>query len=457
MCNILFLFSVILYKPLAMTKRILFFSLLLFSLSISAQGVFYPKKSFNKVRIPFKLINNLVFIPINVNGVELNFLVDSGVHETILFSLEDKNEVSLKNVEKIMLRGLGSEQAIEGLKSEGNLLELNGMESTNHLLYVIVEQDFNLSSYVGIPVNGIIGYSFFKNGLVEINYEKKKVIFYEESSKNRRRIERKHKKVPITIEESKPYVNTNVVIDSEVIPVKLLIDIGNSDAIWLFQNVSDEIKVPKSNFDDYLGKGFSGDVIGQRARIAKFLISDFKFISPIVAFPDSSSIKHVTIVPDRVGSIGGEILRRFSVVFDYPNEFLYLRKNRQFFDPFVYNKSGIEIMPSGVQWIKEIVQLQTFPVTVDHMETSAAKFKYKFELKDIFKIANIRKNSPASNSGLKAGDVIISINKNLAYKYSLQQINTLLKSEGQKWITIETEREGQLMKFRFQLIDVLCK
>jgi hypothetical protein len=50
--------------------------------------LFLPKKGFqfesgvNKISIPFKLINNLVFIPIKVNGVELNFLLDT---ETILF------------------------------------------------------------------------------------------------------------------------------------------------------------------------------------------------------------------------------------------------------------------------------------------------------------------------------------------------------------------------------------
>jgi hypothetical protein len=316
-----------------------------------------------------------------------------------------------------------------------------------------------LSSHIGIPVNGVIGSSFFINNLIEINYDKRKVFFYKDSRRNRRRIERRYKKVPITLEDAKPYVNANVVIDSELIPTKLLIDVGNSDAIWLFQNANHKIKVPVNNFDDYLGKGFSGDVEGKRARISEFLISDFKFIKPIVAFPDSSSIKHVTMVPGRVGSIGGEILRRFSVVFDYQNEFLYLKKNRRYFAPFVYNKSGIEIRHSGVQWVKETVQLRAFPITVDHVEINddkkATGLKYKFQLKPVFEIANLRKNSPAAKCGLLKGDVIISINKNIAYKYSLEQINSMLRSEEDKWITIEVERDHQLLKFRFQLIDIL--
>jgi hypothetical protein len=53
--------------------------------------------------------------------------------------------------------------------------------------------------------------------------------------------------------------------------VKLLIDVGNSDAVGFFQMFSNKNKeLPTNNFD-YLGKGFSGDVIGKkRARIEGF-------------------------------------------------------------------------------------------------------------------------------------------------------------------------------------------
>ncbi|MEZ7506877.1 hypothetical protein [Flavobacterium sp. Arc2] len=118
-----------------MKKWIFLLFLFISTLSISAQGGFRFEKEVNKISIPFKLINNLVFIPINVNGVELTFLLDSGVKETILFSLEEQSDVSLKNIEKITLRGLGSEEAIDGLKSVGNQMEVKGMKSSNHLLY----------------------------------------------------------------------------------------------------------------------------------------------------------------------------------------------------------------------------------------------------------------------------------------------------------------------------------
>ncbi|MDG4652641.1 hypothetical protein [Chryseobacterium arthrosphaerae] len=60
---------------------------LLLSIFINAQNAFELINT-KKAVIPFKFINNLIFIPININGAELTFLLDTGVSETILFSLE---------------------------------------------------------------------------------------------------------------------------------------------------------------------------------------------------------------------------------------------------------------------------------------------------------------------------------------------------------------------------------
>ena len=425
----------------------------IYGLPTLGQEGFIFQKNVDKVEIPFKLINNLIFIPIKVNGIELNFLLDSGVDETLLFSMDDKKEVSFFNVEKVTLRGLGSEASIEGLKSQNNTLEVPGLKSTGHLLYIILDQTFNLSSHMGIPVNGIIGYHFLKNNLVEINYEKKRITIYDEENKIRKKIEKKFQEIPITIEKLKPYIRGSVIMDTSEIPVKLLVDIGNSDAVWLFQNASELIKVPEKNFEDYLGKGFSGDIEGRRAQIRKFTMSKFEFQDPVVAFPDTISIRNVKMVQDRAGSVGAEVLRRFTVAFDYPNRKMYLKKNGHFNDPFSYNKSGIELQHYGLQWVQETVRLETVPLSEG--TNLMNNFKYKFELKPVYLIANVRKNSTAALSGIQKDDILVSINGVPAYKYSLEKINSLLKSEEERWITLEVERKGEFIKFKFQLLNVL--
>lgn len=441
-----------------MKKYIVLFFGLFLPFVLFGQGGFILENNTNKATIPFKLINNLVFIPIKVNGVELNFLLDSGVEETILFSMEEKQEVSFNNVEKIKLRGLGSEEEIEGLKSTKNILETHGLKSNDHLVFIILDQSFNLSSHIGIPVNGIIGHKFFRNNFVEVNYQKKKIIVHARNTKFEERLHKKFKMVPITVERAKPYIMTTATVNNEEILAKLLIDIGNSDAFWVFEN--DKIKLPNKNFPDFLGKGFSGDIEGHRAKIDKFSIDEFDFKKPIVSFPDSASIRNVKMVPGRIGSVGGEVLKRFTLVFDYQNKKLYLKKNSKFGEPFTYNKSGITIQHNGLQWVQETLHLETVRVatTMDELQEKDKNnnnFKYKFALKPVYEIVNVRKNSAAEKCGLRKGDIIVSINKTQPYKYSLQQINNLLKSEEDLWINMEVERNSLVLKFRFKLEDEL--
>lgn len=430
-----------------------------FSQSVFAQDGFQFETDKKKVTIPFQLINNLIFIPITVNGEELNFLLDTGVEETILLSLEDKEELNFNNVEKIKLRGLGKEQSIEGLKSNDNVLSVKELVDHHHKVYIVLDQSFNFSTHIGIPVNGIIGYSFFKNNFVEINYDKKKLFVYKNDKSVQKKINRHFTRIPISIERSKPYAQAWVTMKDREIPSKLLLDIGNSDALWLFQDSSSEIKVPEKSFDDFLGKGFSGDVLGKRTRISNFRLGTFEFKNPIIAMPNLNSIKSVSMVENRVGSIGGEIFKRFSVLFDYRNNQVFISKSNHFDDPFQYNRSGIELQNEGMQWVQETVPLKTVNLMENTFDENGnkvdANFKYKFSLKPMYTIANIRKDSPAERCGLRKGDTVISINKMLGYKYSLQEINEILKSEDGKWLTFEIERNSQILKFRFQLKSIL--
>lgn len=438
--------------------RLLALTVLLFlaHTSLQAQSDFVFKNAHSRVAIPFQLIDNLIFIPLIVNGVELTFIVDSGVEETVLFSLEDK-AVELKNKKTIRLVGLGSDEEVEGLKSIGNTIETKNLRSANHLVYVILNQDFNLSSHVGIPVNGIIGYSFLKNHLVEINYKKQKIFMYKEGSKRRRKIAKRYTEIPLNIEASKPYLYANVTLNNKETPVKLLADLGNSDALWLFQDANNQVTLPNKNYDDYLGQGFSGEITGKRAKISSFEMAGYTFKTPVVAFPDSLSTKHVKMVADRMGSIGGEIFKRFKVVFDYKNNAMYLKKNGNFNLPFFYNKSGIEIKHIGMEWVKETVHLKFESTTSDYktIKSEDGNYKFKFSLKPIYVVSALRKNSPAANSGLLPGDILVRINGKKSNHYSLKELSTLIKTQKEKWLAVEVSRNNQLYHFNIELKDLL--
>lgn len=438
-----------------------YLTLLLFTFSLTGlhaqNGFNFADENRSKTVIPFNLINNLIFINVNVNGVSLNFLLDSGVEETVLFSLDEDSEVNFFNVKKIKLYGLGNAESIDGLKSSGNVVSFKDFIDTNHDIYIVLDQDFNFSSNVGVPVNGILGYHFFKNHLVEIDYDRKKIIIRKENLQSSKRIAKKFQAFDISLEKNKPYSYANILIDSSWIPAKLLLDTGNSDAIWLFTQGPVSFPIPKINLTDYLGRGFSGDIFGKRARITSFKFGTYEFDKPLVAFPDAQSISKVAMVENRSGSVGGEILKRFSVIFDYKKNKFYLRKGRLYNAPFQYNRSGIEVQHNGMTWVKEKVILKTTSEKTVYQvaESSATDFNYKFELKPEFAISNIRKDSPGDFAGLMKGDVFITINSKPGYKYSLEEIATLFMSEEGKTIQLEIERDGKPLKFNFKLKNLL--
>jgi len=145
-------------------------------------------------------------------------------------------------------------------------------------------------------------------------------------------------------------------------------------------------------------------------------------------------------------------------VFDYQNSELLIRKNEKYSKPFSFNMSGLEINHTGKQWVPETLSMSTFVTVVgdeSHYEKKENSIKFNFVLKPIFKIVNVRENSPGATAGLKKEDIIVTINKKSAGSYSLQEINELLKSEDGKKIFFEVNRNGKYLKMTLQLKSIL--
>jgi hypothetical protein len=441
-------------------KFILLISLILFSVhQVCGQEGFHFDTHKNKISIPFQFINNLIIIPVTVNGVSMNFLLDTGVEDTILFSIDDTDEVSFSQLEKIKIRGLGSNEAFFGYKSVHNNLVINDYADTNHDIYLVLDQNINISAQVGFPVNGILGYQFFKNHLVKINYTSNRIIIYRNSAKGLKRLPKSYIKLPLEFINNKPFIVGQSFFEDQqnALCSKLLLDTGNCDALWYFRQNNERIAIPKKSIEDFLGSGFSGEIYGRRGKIKALEIGQFKFLYPIAAFPDTIATTNLDKSSGRIGSIGSEIMRRFTVVLDYKSEAVYLKKNHHFDDPFHFNMSGLEIQHKGLQWISS--SYEDNPTIGNNLFRSSGEkiinnLKYRFDLKPIYVITNIRKNAPAALAGLQKEDVLVTIDKKNAFNFTLQEINALLKSEEGKLIEIEIERNGTILQFKFKLEEV---
>lgn len=436
--------------------KFIFIFTLIFSIWTKAQDGFVLDNA-DKTVIKFKLINNLIFIPMNVNGVELNFMLDSGIAETLLFSLENKN-VDFKNIEKITFKGLGETVSIEALKSIKNDIRIGKhFIDKSHTIYLVLDESFNISQDIGIPVNGIIGYYFFKNHPIEINYIKKTITVYKDKSKFPKKVN-KFSDFQLSIEVNKPYMNADVEMKHEKQSSKLLLDLGNTDSVWLFPALIKDFIYNRPNIDDFLGRGFSGDIFGKRSRINSLYIGKFKLNKPIASMPDEYSIQHLKLVKDRKGSIGSEILRRFTIIFDYQDQKIYLKSNKYLNDPFLIDGSGLEVKQDGLVWEKEQVEIQTAKKSqatneINVINNRPDSFQYKFTLKPVFLVSGTRKDSPAQKAGIIKNDKLMKIDNKQAKDMTLNKIHLILKTNVSRKVNLEIERNGFPMKFEFTLED----
>lgn len=431
--------------------------LLSFSVLLNAQNGFHFTDH-KKTIIHFQYINNLIFIPVDVNGVELTFLLDSGVNRTILFNLDNK-EISLFDVEKTSFAGLGEGEPVDGYKSEKNMIRIGeNFVDNEHTIYAILTTQIDISKYVGIPVNGIIGYDFFENYPVEINFHSKKIKVLRGLDYSAKNIQ-KFKSFPISIEKNKPYLYGKVGLEKEPVHTKLLVDLGNSDALWIFPSVAKHFLENHQSIDDYLGVGFNGEVYGKRSRILGFELGDFNFDQPVIAIPNQESLSSLQIVKDRGGSVGNEILRRFQIIFDYPGKQILLKKNGNFQDPFFVDKSGLVFQHDEVKWELQTIPLRGFKVSSDAdfpVGSEPLDLQYKYTLIPQYTVSACKINSPCSEAGIKEGDQLVSINNRKAGNLSMNQLTRIFRNgkDGDK-IKIEIKRAGINQKLELILKNPL--
>jgi len=415
-------------------------------------------EKFEKVK--FELVNNLIIVPIEVNGHKLSFILDSGVRKPILFNLSDQDSIQLNEVSEITIRGLGAGDPIKALVSTGNTFKLKGVVNRDQQVYVVLDKEMNFSPKLGIPVHGIIGYDLFRDFVVDINYHAQSLRFYDPKH-FRSKPSKREQRLPLSIIDNKSYVDGTVIMeDKREVPVKLLVDTGSGDALWLFKDLEKGIGVPAKNFHDYLGKGLSGHIFGRRTKIQGIRIGTFVLEEVKAAFPDMESYSAIANLGNRNGSVGGEVLKRFDIVFNYGDNEIILRKNGHFGSPFHYNMSGIDVQHNGVRYIAEKLK-EAKPVSVG---TSAYTFgNVQLIREDVTRlslvpeivVSGIRAGSPADEAGLREGDIILAINGKKIHRYKLQEVVKLLNEKEGKRIRVLIERYNRDLLFSFVLENVL--
>lgn len=438
------------------TLRYLLLSFLLcFSLPAVSQGFAFNHGKESSPKIHFELVNNLIVIPLEVNGTPLRFILDSGVKKPILFNLTDQDSVALNNVSKISLQGLGEGDPIEALRSTGNVFEIAGLKNPYQEVYVVLDRSMNFSPALGINVHGIIGYDLFRDHIVELNYGRTFLRFHNPDDFDGK-MPRSAITLPLMLEGSKAFVEAGVVVDGgEEVDVKLLVDTGSGDAVWLFPDQEEGLKVPETHYEEFLGRGLSGIIYGKRTKIDQLRLGPHVLTDAKAAFPDMASFNALKDLQDRNGSLGGAVLKRFNMFINYPKGELTLTRNARFMDPFHFNLAGLELEHAGMRYIAEKITDSRGVVREDKGNFGNVQILLqnttRLSLVPEIVVSAIRAGSPADEVGLREGDVILAVNGKPVHRYKLQEVIQMINEKEGKRVKLHIERFDSDLVFSFVL------
>jgi hypothetical protein len=227
--------------------------------------------------------------------------------------------------------------------------------------------------------------------------------------------------VPIMIGGNVPFVKAEIeVSDGRRIAGTFLLDSGLAMTTILFGKFfiarHPEILHTGHRIDLPSVEAVGGKMNMQAGRIASLRLGPFTFRQPVALFAvDGAGILDN---PQIDGIIGTDILKRFRVAYDYSYHRMFLTPAPSLNNPFPMDSSGLLLVVT--------------PPDFHH-----------------FEVDGVADHSPASEAGLRHGDIVVSIDRKPAAALTLSQIREMLQVPDREHL-LSVERGQEKLKVRLR-------
>lgn len=368
--------------------KILLYLVFSFSAVVSySQELYIGKTAKFITQFPFKqLSGGVIILQARFDSIQqpFNFILDTGSGG---ISLDSSTAAEYK------ISHIPSGRSINGIAgirevdyAKNNSLVLPGLK-VDSLDFYINNYDI-LSSVYGIKIDGIIGYSFFCRYIVSVNFDSLRIAIYHPGKflypSGGTLLRPLFTALPI---------EPLIIKDLRTVDDNFYIDTGAGLCFLMSKQFNDDSSVLKRKRKPVLiqVQGSGGKKEMELTVIKELQIGPYKFRRVPTNILDDEF--NATSYPFLGGLIGDDILRRFNLIINYPKREIHLAPNSHYYEDFDYSYTGMNMY----------------------------YFKGKIYTDDVIK------NSPAYKAGLKRGDIIVGVNKNLtnnveAYKNLMQTV-----------------------------------
>jgi len=358
--------------------------------------------------IPFRFIENHIYIPVIVNCKERLWVLDTGAS---MSCLDKRFADSLGVVSQGEIKGKGAGGALDvGL---GTLppFSLQGIEFDQQTVAIIDMS--NLIRLLGVDIAGILGFDFLSRFVSKIDYAHELLSFYDPESFEYRGL---GKEVDIHLQNSLFFVDATL---DEQHSGTWLFDLGagsiSLEGPYAVRNGYTQHKGVES-----VGHGAANAYSNKAIKASVFELGGYKIDNPPLTFPYGSN--DTISASDNIGGLGNTLFRNFIVYCDYAKEKVILEKGANYNKPVPVDNSGLKLTRTESD---EIAVLFVSPRT------------------------------PAEKAGFLEGDIVKSINGiNVGEFDGILAIREILRAEPGTEYTFMVDRDGQTKKMKIKLANL---
>jgi hypothetical protein len=278
--------------------------------------------------IKFEFVDNRIFVDVFINGQgPFKFIFDTGGNNSMTYELAQRLNLPVKDIGDGAGAGSGSQPMGE---THVNKMRFGEIEQ--------VDKDFLVMDYSKIQkafgfkaLDGIFGYEVLQKYLTVIDYENRNLSFYERSSDFDKS---GFEGLKFELVFDKPFIQT--VING--FTANTLIDTGDRSALTVTKRFQSHPSVAQAFQGKPVvtsGYGIGGPIPAQIS-VLDLLELDRSFSLSKVATRAPTAPGAFNSIEGLDASIGNEVLKQFTVGFDYQSQILYLKRSKHFGDPTVF-------------------------------------------------------------------------------------------------------------------------